>query len=186
MKYIIVTALEDEAQGLEEYAPVIHTGIGKVNATIKLYDAILKYQPDLVLNYGTAGGLADLVGLHKVAHFVQIDMDVRALEFPRGVTPLTGEVLPVKTGIVLGTSDSFITNAEKQLEGLEIEIDLVDMEGYALKKVCEHHGVQFEAYKFISDDANEEAGEDWKDSVKDGTHLFIQLLEKQFLKSKLL
>ena len=94
--------------------------------------------------------------------------------------------MPVKTGIVLGTSDSFITSAEKQLEGLEIEIDLVDMEGYALKKVCEHHGVQFEAFKFISDDANEEAGEDWKDSVKDGTHLFIQLLEKQFLKSKLL
>ena len=42
MKYIIVTALEDEALGLEKYAPVIHTGIGKVNATIKLYEAILK------------------------------------------------------------------------------------------------------------------------------------------------
>lgn len=186
MKYIIVTALEDEAQGLEKYAPVIHTGIGKINATIKLYDAILKYQPELVLNYGTAGGLADLVGLHKVAHFVQIDMDVRALDFPRGITPLTGEKLPVKTGLVLGTGDSFITNAEKQLEGLEIDIDLVDMEGYALMKVCEHHGVKFAAYKFISDDANEEAGDDWKNSVKNGTYLFENLLENQFRRSTLL
>jgi adenosylhomocysteine nucleosidase len=186
MKYIIVTALEDEALGLEKFAPVIHTGIGKVNASIKLYEAILKYQPDLVLNYGTAGGLTDLLGLHKVAHFVQIDMDVRALDFPRGVTPLTGEELPIKTGLVLGTGDSFITNAEKQLEGLGVEIDLVDMEGYALNKVCQHHGVAFEAYKYISDSADETAGDDWKNSVKQGTHLFIRLLEKEFKQSQLL
>ena len=186
MKYIIVTALEDEAMGLEKFAPVIHTGIGKVNASIKLYEAILKYQPDLVLNYGTAGGLTDLLGLHKVAHFVQIDMDVRALDFPRGVTPLTGEELPVKTGLVLGTGDSFITNAEKQLEGLGVEIDLVDMEGYALNKVCQHHGVAFEAYKYISDAADETAGDDWKNAVKQGTHLFIGLLEKEFKQSQLL
>ena len=141
MKYIIVTALKDEAEGLEKYAPVIHTGIGKVNACIKLYEAILKYQPELVLNYGTAGGISDLVGLHKVAHFVQVDMDVRGLDFPRGITPLMNEKLPHKKGIVLGTGDSFITNADKQLEGLGIEIDLVDMEGYALKKVCEHHNI---------------------------------------------
>lgn len=186
MKYIIVTALEDEAEGLEKYAPVVHTGIGKVNASIKLYEAIIKYQPDLVLNYGTAGGLTDLLGLHKVAHFVQIDMDVRALDFPRGVTPLTGEELPIKTGLVLGTGDSFITNAEKQLEGIGVEIDLVDMEGYALNKVCQHHGVAFEAYKYISDSADETAGDDWKNSVTHGTHLFIGLLEETYKKSQLL
>jgi adenosylhomocysteine nucleosidase len=130
--------------------------------------------------------LTDLLGLHKVAHFVQIDMDVRALDFPRGVTPLTGEELPIKTGLVLGTGDSFITNAEKQLEGLGVEIDLVDMEGYALNKVCQHHGVAFEAYKYISDSADETAGDDWKNSVKQGTHLFIRLLEKEFKQSQLL
>ena len=180
MKYIIVTALEDEAQGLESYAPVIHTGIGKVNACIKLYAAILKYQPDLVLNYGTAGGIADLLGLHKVAHFVQVDMDVRGLDFPRGITPLMNETLPKKTGVVLGTGDSFITNVDKQLEGLQIEIDLVDMEGYALKKVCEHHGIAFEAYKFISDKANEEAGDEWRETVANGTHLFASVLDKNY------
>lgn len=185
MKYIIVTALKDEAEGLEKYAPVVHTGIGKVNACINMYAAILKYQPDLVINYGTAGGIAQLVGLHKVAHFVQTDMDVRGLDFPRGITPLMGEELPKKSGIVLGTGDSFITNADKQLEGLGIDIDMVDMEAYALKKVCEHHGVDFEAYKFISDDANEAAGKDWKDSVKKGTHLFAETLNLIYGKSTL-
>jgi adenosylhomocysteine nucleosidase len=186
MRYIIVTALQDEALGLEKFAPVIHTGIGKINACIKLYEAIIKYQPDLVINYGTAGGIANLVGLHKVAHFVQVDMDVRGLDFPRGITPLMNEELPQKQGIVFGTGDSFITNADKQLEGLGIEIDLVDMEGYALLKVCEHHKVDFVAYKFISDDANESAGSDWKDAVKDGTHFFAEVLSNQYKKSTLL
>ncbi len=180
MKYIIVTALEDEANGLDRFAPVIHTGIGKVNACIKLYEAILTFQPDLVINYGTAGSVSNLQGLHKVAHFIQTDMDVRGLDFPRGITPLMNEVLPVKQGIMLGTSDSFITNAESQLEGLGVEIDLVDMEAYALKRVCEHHKVKFEAYKFVSDDANEEAGEKWTSSVKQGTHLFATLLDSEY------
>lgn len=185
MKYIIVTALQDEAEELEKFAPLVHTGIGKINACIKMYEAIIKYQPELVLNYGTAGGIANLNGLHKVAHFVQVDMDVRGLNFPRGITPLMNEELPNKTGLVLGTGDSFITNAKKQLEGLAIEIDIVDMEGYALKKVCDHHKVSFQAYKFISDNANESAGNDWTNSVKNGTHLFAKVLESEFGKSSI-
>lgn len=185
MKYIIVTALEDEAQGLEKFAPVIHTGIGKVNACIKLYEAIIKYNPDLVINYGTAGAISGLTGLHKVAHFVQADMDVRGLDFPRGITPLMGEELPSKSGILLGTSDSFITNPNNQLEGLDLELDLVDMEGYALKRVCEHHNTDFESYKFISDDANHEAGKDWQNKVKSGTQLFADILNNNYGFSKL-
>jgi adenosylhomocysteine nucleosidase len=146
----------------------------------------LKYQPELVINYGTAGGISPLLGLHRVSHFVQIDMDVRGLDFPRGITPLMNEELPTKSGIVLGTGDSFITDADKQLEGLGIEIDLVDMEGYALKKVCQHHQVEFEAYKFISDNANKSAGDDWRNTVKKGTHLFEQLLQKKYQTSQLL
>ncbi len=186
MKYIIVTALADEAHGLERFAPVIITGIGKVNACIKLYEAVIKYQPQLVINYGTAGAITDLIGLHRIDHFVQIDMDVRALDFPRGVTPLSGESLPEKHGLVLGTGDSFITDVEKQLEGLAIDVDLVDMEAYALNQVCEHHGVNFEAYKFVSDNADATAGVEWKNTVKDGTHVFVELLINKFGFSELL
>ena len=46
-KYIIVAALEQETPDLENFAPVVHTGIGKVNASIRLYEAILRYRPDL-------------------------------------------------------------------------------------------------------------------------------------------
>ena len=135
--YIIVAALKAETPNLEQFAPIIHTGVGKLNAAIKLYKAIQEYQPELVINYGTAGSISGVHGLLKIETFVQRDMDVQALNFPKGVTPFSGEVLPEKKGVVLGTGDNFITNAKEQLKGLEIEIDLVDMEGYALKKVAD-------------------------------------------------
>lgn len=179
-RYIIVAALEEETQGLQKFAPVIHTGVGKINACLHLYDAILKHKPDLVLNYGTAGGLGNLVGLHKIKHFVQADMDVRGLNIPRGVTPFAKEKLPIKSGILLATSDSFITDSAKQLEGLDAEVDLVDMEAYALLRVCQHHKVLFESYKYVSDNANESAGTDWKESVHCGTELFVEILKERF------
>ncbi len=180
MKYIIVAALADEVRALERFAPVIITGVGKVNAAIGLYQAIVKHRPELVINYGTAGAVTDLLGLHRIEDFVQLDMDVRALGFARGITPFSDETLPEKQGLLLGTGDSFVTDVSKQLEGLSIQVDLVDMEGYALNKVCQHHGVVFESYKFVSDSADEAAAEDWSNSVKDGTHVFAELLINKY------
>ncbi len=184
--YIIVAALKAETLNLEKFAPLIHTGVGKLNAAIKLYKAIQEYQPELVINYGTAGSISGVSGLLKIDTFVQRDMDVQALNFPRGVTPFSGESLPEKKGIVLGTGDNFITNAEEQLKGLEIEIDLVDMEGYALKKVADDLNVPFESYKYVSDRANKEAAQDWSRTVQEGAKSFLVLLEKNYGKSSLL
>ena len=159
--YIIVAALKAETPNLEQFAPIIHTGVGKLNSTLqlfKLYKAIQEYQPELVINYGTAGSISGVNGLLRVETFVQRDMDVQALNFPKGVTPFSGEVLPEKKGIALGTGDNFITNAKEQLKGLEIEIDLVDMEGYALKKVADEIMFLWNL-KYVSDNANEEAAQ---------------------------
>lgn len=187
-KYIIVVALEAEIPkaNLEKFAPIVYTGVGKVNASIKLYDAILKYKPDLVINYGTAGSTKNKSGLFLVDTFVQRDMDVRALGFKRGVTPFANEKLPSAKGIVLGTGDSFVTNTKKQLEGLEIDLDLVDMEAYALYKVSQHLNVNFKSYKNVSDSANEEAANDWEANAAKGAKRFKELLEKEYGISTLL
>ena len=94
--YIIVAAIKAETPNLEQFAPIIHTGVGKLNAAIQLYKAIQEYQPELVINYGTAGSISGVNGLLRVETFVQRDMDVQALNFPKGVTPFSGEVLPEK------------------------------------------------------------------------------------------
>lgn len=183
--YIIVAALEQETPELDQYAPVIHTGVGKVNAAIKLYEAILFYKPELVINYGTAGTVNGKHGLLKVDTFVQRDMDVRGLGIKRGVTPFeNGEKLPEAKGIVLASGDSFVTDSELHLEGLDIEIDLIDMEAYALNKVCEHHGTQFECYKYVTDSTDEEASDDWQENVAKGAGLFAEVLKADFGKSQ--
>ena len=186
-RYIIVAALEMETPELEQLAPVIHTGVGKVNAAIKLYEAILLHKPDFVVNYGTAGAISKQSGLLKVDTFVQRDMDTRGIGTPRGVTPFDKvETLPDVKGIVLGTGDSFVTDPVVELEGLDIAIDLIDMEAFALKEVCEHLGMPFECYKFVSDDTNEDSSSDWAENVAKGAALFKVFADKKLGRSGLL
>lgn len=179
-RYIIVAALEIETPELENFAPVVHTGVGKLNAAINLYEAILFYKPDLVINYGTAGSVSNKSGLLKVDTFVQRDMDVRGLGVPRGITPFTDEKLPNAQGTVLASGDSFVTDSKQHLEGLHIPIDLIDMEAYALNKVCEHHNTLFDCYKYVTDDTDEDASTDWTENVAKGAVLFVEVLKEKY------
>jgi adenosylhomocysteine nucleosidase len=186
--YLLVAALAMETPELAQYAPIVHTGVGKINASIQLYEAILTYRPELVINYGTAGALCatKAAGIYEIETFVQRDMDVRGLGFPRGQTPFIEGSLPKATGIVLGTGDSFVMDVEKDLEGLEVPIDLVDMEAYALKAVCDHHNIPFRCYKYVTDTADDESHNDWAENVAKGSDLFAKRLVKEFGYSTLL
>ncbi len=185
-RYLIVAALAMETPNLEYLAPVVHTGIGKLNAAIQLYKAILFYKPDLVINYGTAGAVSGKSGLLKVETFVQRDMDVRGLGVPRGVTPFMDDELPEAKGIVLASGDSFVTDSELHLEGLEIAIDLIDMEAFALHKVCQHHHTAFACYKYVTDNTDDEASTDWGKNVAKGAQLFEAILLRDYGHSLLL
>lgn len=183
--YLLVAALEMETPGLDHFAPIIHTGVGKINAAINLYDAILRYQPSLVINYGTAGALchSKTAGIYEINTFIQRDMDVRALGFKRGETPFDHSPLPTASGITLGTGDSFVTNVEKDLEGLNVDIDLIDMEAYALKAVCDHHQVPFRCFKYVTDTADGSSHQDWVANVAKGAEQFAKRLDNEFGKS---
>lgn len=185
-RYLIVSALEAETPGLTRFAPIVYTGVGKVNAAISLYDAINQYKPDLVINYGTAGAVTDTRGLNKIGTFIERDMDAREIGFQRGIAPFSGESLPQAKGIVLGTGDSFVSDSVKALDGLGIRIDLVDMEGYALWKVSQKLGVKFVSYKYTSDHADGEAPSDWETNVSKGAKAFAALLAKEYGTSSLL
>lgn len=179
-------ALEAELADAATIAPIVHTGVGKVNAAIHLYEAILQYQPELVINYGTAGALNGHSGLLKVDTIVQHDIDARGIGFERGTTPFSDQGLPKAKGIVLGSGDHFVTDPQRDLEGLGITVDLVDMEGFALQAVCQHTGVAFDCYKYMSDGGDTEAGADWKDNVAKGSAAFTELVLREYGRSGLL
>jgi adenosylhomocysteine nucleosidase len=54
METIFVAALKEETPKLSKFH---HTGVGKINASIKLMELINVHKPTQVINYGTAGSL---------------------------------------------------------------------------------------------------------------------------------
>ena len=77
METIFVAALKEETPELNKF---YHTGVGKINASIKLMELIKLYKPNQIINYGTAGSLKkNISGLIECTTFVQHDMDARGI-----------------------------------------------------------------------------------------------------------
>ena len=177
---LIVCALKIETQGQLDDYNVLYTGAGKVNATYQLVNHLVKIQdvPKLIINYGTAGSRKikkkTLVDCTK---FVQRDMDVTGLGFMRGETPFESDpplmldfgITPlnnIKRRATCGSGDSFVED-RTQYYG-----EVVDMEAYALAKVCYKEKIPFVAFKYITDGADEQAHEDWEANLADGIVVF--------------
>ena len=167
MNKLFVAALKEETVGLNYF---YHIGVGKVNATYNLTKLIHEHNPSEVINYGTSGTIKkELSGLVEVTKFYQRDMDVRGLlDIKLGETPFDdiNEILNFNEGYSCGTGDSFVN---KQIE---MDVDLVDMEAYALAKVCKLEGIKFRCFKYISDNADDSASIDWLENCKKGAKLF--------------
>ena len=172
---IILVALVDELskEDLNE-TQIEHMGVGKINAAIKTTEVIRKYSPELIINYGTAGCLnKDISGLVEATNFFQRDMDASPLGIKIGETPFeeSFEVHFGRNGLSCGTGDSFVTNTP------ELITDLVDMEAYAIAKICKMNDIDFRCFKYISDQADDNASQDWKENVARGKKLFIEKIK---------
>ena len=187
---LIVCALEQETQGQLKDWDVLYTGVGKVNATLKLtqklqIDRSLPPSPKLVINYGTAGSRELPIGeLVDCTKFTQRDMNVTSLGFMQGQTPFENNVSivldydrvefnPIGKKMRCGSGDNFVQDNK------EIYSDVFDMEAYALAKVCHHYKIPFISFKYITDNANEHSPGDWKDNCSDGISEFKErILDK--------
>ena len=167
MNKLFVAALKEETIGLNNFH---HIGVGKINAAYNLTKLIHKYKPLEVINYGTAGSLKkELSGIVECTKFYQRDMDVRGLlDFKLGETPFNtiNEIINSEDGFSCGSGDSFVKDK------IEMDIDLVDMEAYALAKISKLEGINFRCFKFISDNADDNATSDWMENCKKGAKLF--------------
>ena len=50
--------------------------------------------------------------------------------------------------------------------------DLVDMEAYALAKICKQKAIDFYCFEFISNNADGDAARDWSQQLAIGAKLF--------------
>jgi adenosylhomocysteine nucleosidase len=58
-------------------------------------------------------------------------------------------------------------------------VDIVEMELFALAMACHQHGVGWQAMKYITDDADSAAAQDWSSQVRQGRLLFRQWLAQR-------
>ena len=173
-RILVLTAIDEELDKARAPAGVelIYSGVGKVNASSAATLALLVLRPALVINYGTAGRVnTTLSGLVEVAHVVQRDMMAMPL-VARGRTPYSSNLDKLSSGfgsVTCGTGDSFITSPDPWLT--ENNVDVVDMELFAIAHVCQRHSIPWRAFKFITGDATDFAADPTAD-VAHGQDLF--------------
>lgn len=175
MDDVIIIALEQEAPSLAGHPNVFFCGVGKVNAALAAAQLIERYKPQRVINFGTAGGITVGTGLHQATRFVQRDMQCSGLGFQPGETPYDDQevILEIdRHGLICSSGDNFVTDRD-----LEIPADLVDMESYAIAKACVTARVAFLCYKFVTDQANPDAYQDWSQLVSAGQSYYCDVLE---------
>lgn len=182
---LVVIALQAESAGVFEAAsiPVLYCGIGKVNAAIALTRELTRYalqgqDMPVVLNFGSAGSRRHAAGTLVSCHeFVQRDMDVRGLGYALGETPYDDAPSRVRfepvferlPPAVCGTGDSFATAAS------DMDCAVVDMEAYALAKVCWYEKARFACAKYVSDGADLAAADDWQRNRHKAAEEFLRL-----------
>jgi len=182
---LLVMALSIESQGVFEQAgvTVLYTGIGKINATHALTRKLAEYRyagrpPPLVVNFGTAGSHCFATGAVVACHqFIQRDMDVTGLGFELGVTPFEDlppllefpVVFPALPNVKCGSGDGFVTTR------LTAQYDVIDMEAYALAKVCRLENARFACAKYVTDGADHGAANDWQSNLPRAAAAFLAL-----------
>ena len=182
MKVIILSAIKEETHSLNTEYDINHTGVGKVNAALSTLRTVKEEKPDLIINFGTAGSLnTNISGLIDCKYFVQRDMDSRPLGTDLGQTPFEQDppkVIEIEDhpgntinmNLICATGDSFVES------DIGLKADVVDMEAYAIAKVCYQESIPFACFKYISDFADESAANDFSENVKKAGIVFSEYL----------
>jgi len=174
MKTLVLIALYEEAPDMYNLPFVFYTGVGKVNAAARTAQLIERYRPQQVINFGTAGGITQGPGLYSIKRFVQRDMNCSGLGFAKGQTPYDDiNEIVFGEGLTCSTGDDFVENPV-----LDIPADVVDMEAYAIAKVCHLNKVDFSCYKYITDRADSTASLDWQSQAAKGQDHYLFTLKE--------
>lgn len=158
MKLAVLMALPQESQGLFEkhHIPIHFSGVGKVNAAYAATKLIHHLGASAILNLGTCGShtLAPKTFV-QCRDFIQRDMDITV---PGDLFPgkISAQTLDLGfTWATCGTADHIETEHRKKT------YDVMDMEGYAIARVCALEKIPFYSYKFITDASDTNTRKDW-------------------------
>lgn len=175
-------------------------GIGKVFSAMCTQTMILKFSPKIIINTGISGGINDLdIGDVVIADkVVQHDMDTTPLGDPVGMISginlihipcskniveklddvLNKEKIKHKMGTI-ATGDQFISSTE-DIERINKEFRAIafDMESSAIGQVCYVNQIEYGIVRSISDNGNDNAGQDFAKFSKNAAKVSALVVEK--------
>lgn len=163
---LIVSALKEEFPFEGEFN-ILYTDVGKINVCIKLLEH-LNQNPNIhtIINVGSAAGINCTKNIVlECGNFIEGDLD-----YPNYV-PDTITFNPNLN--TLATFDSFQTTLPKRT------CNCIDMEGYAIAKICKLKKVNFFCFKYISDiigDINQDS--EWIKNYQKGRFLLKEKVIK--------
>ncbi|HVY50083.1 MAG TPA: 5'-methylthioadenosine/S-adenosylhomocysteine nucleosidase [Devosia sp.] len=162
-----------------EYGPALRsrispliTGVGPVEAAISLTERLTQLFADdrlplLVVSLGSAGSARlEQCGLYQASEVSWRDMDATALGFERGVVPFLDQPATIALGpFIPGVPTATLSTGANVVSGRgydAIAAQMVDMETYAVLRVCQRFGLPLISLRGISD-GDRELGElaDW-------------------------
>ncbi len=164
------------------------SGVGKVNAALNTQYIIDTYKPDIIVNTGVAGGIADGLDVGDIVigtYLVQHDFDVTALGYAKGYmctgveknkptkyycneqlikrfqTSLEQNISVQKIHLgIIASGDKFVSGKEIKKEINEyFGAIAVEMEGCAIAQVATRNNVPFVVTRAISDLADGKTAE---------------------------
>jgi adenosylhomocysteine nucleosidase len=160
---------------------LLKSGIGKVNAAMSTTILLERYQPEKVINTGSAGGfhhslnVGDVVISTDVRHH---DVDVTAFNYEYGQVPgmpaafeadaelvaLAEKCMQTVEGVqavkgTIATGDSFMNDPARVefIRGKFTDLYAVEMEAAAVAQVCYQYKVPFVIIRALSDIAGKES-----------------------------
>ncbi|HDJ5123506.1 TPA: 5'-methylthioadenosine/S-adenosylhomocysteine nucleosidase [Staphylococcus aureus] len=159
---------------------ITQSGIGKVNAAISTTLLINKFQPDIIINTGSAGALDESLNVGDVLISDDVkyhDADATAFGYEYGQVPqmpvafqsskpliekvsqvVQQQQLTAKVGLIV-SGDSFIGSVEQRqkIKKAFPNAMAVEMEATAIAQTCYQFNVPFVVVRAVSDLANGEA-----------------------------
>ncbi len=166
---LYVMAVDAEyGEHLKKCFKPLFIGVGPIEAAMSLTRALCELEnknskPDLIVSLGSAGSRTlNQTEVYQASSVSYRDMDASLLGFAKGLTPYLD--LPANLDLhpqLSNVASATLSTGAKVISGTDyddIEADMVDMETFALKRVCQTFDLPLIALRGISDGDEELEG----------------------------
>lgn len=184
---------------------VLQSGIGKVAASIGTTLLINDYQPDVIINTGSAGGFDSSLSVGNVVVSTEVrhhDADVTAFGYEIGQMAGQPAAFPADEKLIsiaesaleqmsdkhavrglICTGDAFVCTAERQafIRAHFPSVIAVEMEASAIAQTCYQFNVPFVVVRAISDVADKESPMSFEEflplAAKSSSDMIFKMIE---------